>query len=306
MWAAGALLNKGTPSLTVGSAGVQILKGSVDDTIFAGAEIWTKGTATVLGDTSIAFSGGTMGENNGRARLYAGHDVETEGGKGIRYVFGGGLAWNSTSSETQSVIHGGSNIDIVGDSGLSALTENSMIFAGGRRPASSEAIVSVEKNGTVTFKDITKAYKGTVSGQGTQSSSSNGDYIADYTDADYTDSVSGDSVLVFDNVQADFSGATIVEMDRIELSSGTELKLADLGGATVIKLTGNWTNLGTPSALTLTKAVDKVSAIDVSEATGIVSAAFNEAKTELVVSCKNTPIAVTPTTLTSSLREQYY
>ncbi|MCD7953395.1 MAG: SYNERG-CTERM sorting domain-containing protein [Synergistaceae bacterium] len=86
-------------------------------------------------------------------------------------------------------------------------------------------------------------------------------------------------------------------MDRIELSSGTELKLADLGGATVIKLTGNWTNLGTPSALTLTKAVDKVSAIDVSEATGIVSAAFNEAKTELVVSCKNTPIAVTPTTL---------
>ncbi|MCC8057476.1 Ig-like domain-containing protein [Cloacibacillus sp.] len=307
MWAAGALLNKGTPSLTVGSAGVQILKGSVDDTIFAGAEIWAKGTATVLGDTSIAFSGGTMGENNGRARLYAGHDVETEGGKGyingdshikitggkgIRYVFGGGLAWNSTTSETQSVIHGGSNIDIVSDSGLSALTENSMIFAGGRRPVSSEAIVSVEKNGTVTFKDITKAYKGTVSRQGTQSSSSNGDYVADYND-----SVSGDSVLVFDNVQADFSGATIVEMDRIELTNGTKLKLADLGGATVIKLTGNWTNFGTPSVLTFDSALENVPVVDVSEATGIVSAAFNEAKTELVVSCKNTPIAVTPTTL---------
>ena len=307
MWAAGALLNKGTPSLTVGSAGVQILKGTVDDTVFAGAEIWTKGTATILGDTSIAFSGGTMGENDGRARLYAGHDVEVEsgkgyingdshikitGGKGIRYVFGGGLAWRGTTSETQSVVRGGSNIDIVGDSGLSALTENSMIFAGGRRGTNSSAIASVEGGGNVTFKNITKAYKGTISGQGTQSTSANGDYVADYTN-----SVSGDSVLVFDNVQADFSGATIVEMDRIELSSGTELKLADLGGATAIKLTGNWTNFGTPSALTLTKAVEQDVTVDYSEATGIVSAAFNEAKTELVVTCKNAPIAVTPTAL---------
>ncbi len=308
MWAAGALLNVGTPSLTIGSAEVRILKGTVDDTVFAGAEIWTKGTATILGDTSIAFSGGTMGENDGRARLYAGHDVEVEsgkgyingdshikitGGKGIRYVFGGGLAWNGTTSETQSVVRGGSNIDIVGDGGLSALTENSMIFAGGRRMANSKAIASVEKNGTVTFRNITKAYKGTISGQGTQSSyPTKNDYIADYTD-----SVSGDSVLVFDNVQADFSGATIVEMDRIELSSGTKLKLADLGGATVIKLTGNWTNLGTPSALTLTKAVEQDITVDYSEATGIVSAAFNEAKTELVVTCKNAPIAVTPTAL---------
>ena len=58
-----------------------------------------------------------MGENDGRARLYAGHDVEVEsgkgyingdshikitGGKGIRYVFGGGLAWNGTTSESLS------------------------------------------------------------------------------------------------------------------------------------------------------------------------------------------------------------
>ena len=55
-------------------------------------------------------------------------------------------------------------------------------------------------------------------------------------------------------------------MDRIELSSGTELKLADLGGATAIKLTGNWTNLGTPSALTLTKAVEQDVTVDYSEA----------------------------------------
>ena len=279
IWAAGALLgNVSTPSLTVGSAEVRILKGAVDDSVFAGAEVYANGTATVSGDASITFSGGTMGENGGRARLFGGHYVEHEGGKGyingdshiiitggsgIKYVFGGGMAWNCPTSETQSVVRGGSNIDIVGDGGLSALTENSKIFVGGRRKTSTSAIASVEKNGTVTFSNITKAYKGTISGQGTQSNNpaDSNDYIADYTD-----SVSGDSVLVFDNVQADFSGATIVEMDRIELSSGTELKLADLGGATAIKLTGNWTNLGTPSALTLTKAVEQDVTVDYSKA----------------------------------------
>ncbi|WP_455595030.1 Ig-like domain-containing protein [Cloacibacillus porcorum] len=306
IWAAGALLNKGTPSLTVGSAEVRILKGAVDDTVFAGAEVYANGTATVLGDASITFSGGTMGGNGERARLFGGHYVEADGGKGyidgstyikitggsgIKYVFGGGMAWTkTTASGRQSVVRGNSNVSIVGDAGLSALDENAMIFAGGRRTTGQEegTIAVVNGDGIVTFKNITKAYKGTISGQGTGSA---------YTVTEYTDSVSGDSVLVFDNVQADFSGATIVEMDRIELSSGTKLKLADLGGATAIKLTGNWTNLGTPLALTLTKAVEQDVTVDYSEATGVVSAAFNEAKTELVVTCKNAPIAVTPTAL---------
>ncbi|MFR5880056.1 MAG: hypothetical protein ACLUEQ_04195 [Cloacibacillus evryensis] len=43
---------------------------------------------------------------------------------------------------------------------------------------------------------------------------------------DYNDSVAGDSVLVFDNVKADFSGATIMEMDRVEIANGTELTLS--------------------------------------------------------------------------------
>ena len=302
VWAAGALLNKGTPSLTVGAAEVQILKGTVDDSVFGGAEVYTKGTATVLGDANIIFSGGTMGENEGRARLFGGHYVEADGGKGyingntyikitggsgVKYIFGGGMAWtNGTAKDRQSVVRGNSNIGIVGDAGLSALDEKAMIFAGGRRATDQNTIATVNGNGIVTFKNITKAYKGTVSGQGTNSA---------YATDGYNDSVSGDSVLVFDNVKADFSGATIIEMDRIELAPGTELKLADLGGATAIKLTGNWTNFGAPTVLTFKSAVSVP--VDFSEATGITSAAFNDAKTELVVSCKNTPIAVTPATL---------
>ena len=296
IWAAGALLNKGTPSLTVGSAEVRILKGSVG-AVYAGAEVWAKGTATVSGDTSITFSGGSSGK--GGVRLYAGHDIEVgggegyvngnshikiTGGEGITCVCGGGLAWGESA---MSIVKGNSNIEIIGDSGLSALSEDAKIFAGGKR-GGGNATASIEKNGIIKFKDITQAYKGTINGQGETIENEN---------TSYNDSVSGDSVLVFDDVQADFSGATIVEMDRIELTSGTELKLADLGGATVIKLTGNWTNLGTPSALTFTKAVEQEVTVDYSEATGIVSAAFNEAKTELVVTCKNAPIAVTPTAL---------
>ena len=302
VWAAGALLNKGTPSLTVGAAEVQILKGTVDDSVFGGAEVYTKGTATVLGDANIIFSGGTMGENKGRARLFGGHYVEADGGKGyingntyikitggsgVKYIFGGGMAWTGgTANGRQSVVRGNSNIGIVGDAGLSALDEKAMIFAGGRRTTGQDTIATVNGNGIVTFKNITKAYKGTVSGQGTNSA---------YATDGYNDSVSGDSVLVFDNVKADFSGATIIEMDRIELAPGTELKLADLGGATAIKLTGNWTNFGAPTVLTFKSAVNVP--VDFSEATGITSAAFNDAKTELVVSCKNTPIAVTPAAL---------
>ena len=192
-------------------------------------------------------------------------------------------------------------IQIQGNEGIAAFTDTGEIYAGCRRGSdvigdggTAQAIVG--KNGIITFKDITlypKDMELKISGQGRHTKRLDKD---NYESISF-DSVKGDSVLVFDNVQADFSGATIVEMDRIELANGTKLKLADLGGATAIKLTGNWTNLGTPSALTFTKAVDKVPEVDFSEATGIVSAAFNEAKTELVVTCKNAPIAVTPTAL---------
>lgn len=92
------------------------------------------------------------------------------------------------------------------------------------------ATASIEKNGIIIFKDITQAYRGTINVQGE---------TIENKDTSYNDSVSGDSVLVFDNVKADFSGAEIKEMDRLELANGTELKLTDLGGAKTIKLTGD-------------------------------------------------------------------
>ena len=286
IWAAGALLgNEWTPSLTVGSAEVRILKGSVG-AVYAGAEVWAKGTATVSGDSSITFSGGSSGK--GGVRLYAGHDIEVgggegyvngnshikiTGGEGITCVCGGGLAWGESA---MSIVKGNSNIEIIGDSGLSALSEDAKIFAGGKR-GGGNATASIERNGIIKFKDITQAYKGTINGQGETIENEN---------TSYTDSVSGDSVLVFDNVKADFSGATIVEMDRIELANGTELKLANLGGAKTLKLTGDWAGKGTFTALTVAdQAADLV--IDDDEANGIIDheAFFDGVGFTLVVNC---------------------
>lgn len=188
-----------------------------------------------------------------------------KGGNGIDILVGGGLGRN----KGQADVEGDARITVKGNSGLKALTEDAWIIAGGKCDYTSSS-AAVGGNATVIFSDINSGvFKGTITGQGVKRSKDNNGGIYDKNSDDdfgYTDSVSGDSVLVFDNVQADFSGATIVEMDRIELSSGTELKLADLGGATAIKLTGNWTNLGTPSALTLTKAVEQDVTVDYSEA----------------------------------------
>ena len=264
-------------------------------------DVYVEVTSADFGADAKFFSpylgGGGVSWGGGSAVVKGSTSVVVKGGNGIDILVGGGLGRN----KGQADVEGDARITVKGNSGLKALTEDAWIIAGGKCDYTSSS-AAVGGNATVIFSDINSGvFKGTITGQGVKRSKDNNGGIYDKNSDDdfgYTDSVSGDSVLVFDNVQADFSGATIVEMDRIELTSGTKLKLADLGGATVIKLTGNWTNLGTPSALTFTNAVNVQGVtVDYSEATGIVSAAFNEAKTELVVTCKNAPIAVTPTAL---------
>ena len=258
-------------------------------------DVYIEVTSADFSSFSPYLGGGGVSRGGGSAVVKGSTSVVVNGGRGIDTLVGGGLGRVGGKAD----VEGDARITVKGNSGLKALTEDVWIIAGGKR--NNDASAAVYGNATVIFSDIKDGvFKGTITGQGVNSTSTTGaiyDKIIAADTIDYTDSVSGDSVLVFDNVQADFSGATIVEMDRIELTSGTKLKLADLGGATVIKLTGNWTNLGTPSALTFTKAVEQDVTVDYSEATGIVSAAFNEAKTELVVTCKNAPIAVTPTAL---------
>lgn len=285
MWAAGALLNKGTPTLTVGRTEIELLGGTVDDTVIAGAEVWTKGTATVLGDTNVTVSNITMGGNDGRARIYGGHDVEVDGGKGyvngntniivyggkgIKYLFGGGMVWRGTSSATESVVRGSSNIIISGSGGLSALADDAVIFAGGRLYNGSAGSATVENGAFITFKDIENGnFSGSISGQGTNS---------DYTLDDYTTSVSGDSTLIFDNVSADMSKATIKHIDTLQLAAGkTTVKLGDLScsGITKISLTGNWAGCGTVTAFTCTVLPSEIE-IEDTQATGVIDFGFHE------------------------------
>lgn len=297
MWAAGALLNLGAPTLSVKSTNIELKNGLVDDSVFAGAEVWAKGTATVLGDTNITVSNVEMGQNDGRARLWGGHDIEVEGGKGyvngstyitvtggknIKYIFGGGMSWNGTTANTQSIVKGNSNIAILGNNGLAALSPDAMIFTGGRRGNKSAALATVQGDAFVTFKNINDAaFKGHLSGQGT-----NGDYKID----GYTDSVQGDSNLVFDNVSADFSQAEIKNFDVITLTPGTQVKLGkiELTPGLTIKLTGDWAGRGTVTVLTASTE-GEIFSRDETSATGITASkvAYDEATHTytLVLSC---------------------
>ena len=312
-----SVTNKGSTYAETGSVEVYLRQGKVG-AVTAGPSSWgDKGNskyadAVVSKDVYVEVTSADFGADaeffspylggggvsfGGSAVVKGSTSVVVKGGNGIDIMVGGGLGRN----KGQADVEGDTRITVKGNSGLKALTEEAWIIAGGKRDSTGSS-AAVGGNATVIFSDINSGiFKGTITGQGVERDENDKNKrIYDKNIADnfnYLDSVFGDSVLVFDNVRADFSGATIVEMDRIELTSGTELKLADLGGATAIELTGNWTNLGTPSALTLTKAVDKVPEVYFREDTGIVSAVFNEAKTELVVTCKNAPIAVTPTAL---------
>lgn len=314
IYAAG-LIEASSTDIEIGSTEIQIENGKVSS-VLAGGALWGAGTIRVLGDTKVTatsydavesariFGGGGCEVKDAKSIIEGNSYITIKGGHGIKFIYGGGQAWNNNSnidfSTTQvSNVLGNTMIQIQGNEGIAAIADTGEIYAGCRRGSdvigdggTAQAIVG--KNGIITFKDITlypKDMKLKISGQGRHTKRLD---TGNYESISF-DSVSGDSVLVFDNVKADFSGATIIEMDRIELAPGTELKLADLGGATAIKLTGNWTNFGAPTVLTFKSAVSVP--VDFSEATGITSAAFNDAKTELVVSCKNTPIAVTPATL---------
>ena len=314
IYAAGLIEAAGT-TIEVGSTEIQLENGKVSS-VLAGGAIWGAGTIRVLGDSIVnvtsfdavesarIFGGGGCEVRDAKSIIEGNSRINIKGGHGIKFIYGGGQAWNNNrttdfSSTQVSNVLGNAMIQIQGDKGIAAFSDKGEIYAGCRRGSDvigdgGTAQATVGKDGIITFKDITlvpPTMKLHISGQGRHTKRLNND---NYESASY-DSVLGDSVLVFDNVKADFSGATIIEMDRIELAPGTELKLANLGGATAIKLTGNWTNFGAPSVLTFKSAVNVP--VDFSEATGITSAAFNDAKTELVVSCKNTPIAVTPATL---------
>ena len=312
-----SVANSGHTSAETGSVEVYLRQGKVG-AVTAGPSNWgSNANAVVSKDvyvevTSADFGadakffspylgGGGVSWGGGSAVVKGSTFVVVKGGRGIDTLVGGGLGrcTNDKKIGGQADIEGDTRITVKGNSGLKALTEDAWIIAGGKRNNYGGGSAAVGGNATVTFSDIKDGvFKGTITGQGVNSTITGGGIYNKKIDADtidYTDSVSGDSVLVFDNVQADFSGATIVQMDRIELTSGTKLKLADLGGATAIKITGNWTNFGTPSVLTFDRAVEVP--VNFREATGIVSAEFNDSKTELVVTCKNAPIAVTPTAL---------
>ena len=221
-------------------------------------------------------------------------DIEITGGKNIAYLFAGGEA---ADENAVSNVSGDTTITISGE-GAGAFKSDPahvIIGAGGVcRSAENNAQALVGGNGTVIFKDITNSpFNGTVTGLG---AIWNTGKALDLSGSWQYKSVLGTTTFVLDNVKGEFKG-TVASFDVVEVRPGTAVTglTPEKFDAGKIKLTGNWTNFGMPSVLTFDRAVEVP--VNFREATGIVSAEFNDSKTELVVTCKNAPIAVTPTAL---------
>lgn len=258
-------------------------------------DVYVEVTSADFGADAKYFSpylgGGGVSRGEGSSAIVKGNtSVAVKGGGGIAILVGGGLG----RVDGNAGVEGNTNIAIIGDAGLKALTKDAWIIAGGKRTGS--GIAAVGGNAAISFANIEKGvFAGTITGQGVQrevvdpNNERPYDKNEDNDTFDYTTSVAGDSVLVFDNVKADFSGATIMEMDRVEIANGTELTLSSLGGAKELKLTGDWAGKGTVTAVSVTTKVDNIE-IDDDEANGIIDyeTTFDGSSFKIVVNCSKT------------------
>ncbi|WP_168950415.1 Ig-like domain-containing protein [Cloacibacillus porcorum] len=311
VWTAGGLFNKDS-TLTVGSVSTILKRGMILSSLHNGGVAWgANDIIDINGDSVIKIENGRMYEKdyNGWCRIFGGvfargkatqgHvkrnvDIEITGGKNIAYLFAGGEA---ADENAVSNVSGDTTITISGE-GAGAFKSDPahvIIGAGGVcRSAENNAQALVGGNGTVIFKDITNSpFNGTVTGLG---AIWNTGKALDLSGSWQYKSVLGTTTFVLDNVKGEFKG-TVASFDVVEVRPGTAVTglTPEKFDAGKIKLTGNWTNFGMPSVLTFDRAVEVP--VNFREATGIVSAEFNDSKTELVVTCKNAPIAVTPTAL---------
>ena len=261
-------------------------------------DVYVEVTSADFSSFSHYLGGGGVSKNSGSSAVVKGStSVAVKGGGGIDILVGGGLGRTGGNAG----VEGNTNIAIIGDAGLKALTKDAWIIAGGKL-AGTGGSAAVGGNAAISFANIEKGvFAGTITGQGVQRKvadptkfefpyDKHTNDTLDYNDTfNYNDSVSGDSVLVFDNVKADFSGATIMEMDRVEIANGTELTLSSLGGAKELKLTGDWAGKGTVTAVSVTTKVDNIE-IDDDEANGIIDyeTTFDGSSFKIVVNCSKT------------------
>ncbi|WP_303322719.1 hypothetical protein, partial [Cloacibacillus evryensis] len=245
-------------------------------------DVYVEVTSADFGADAEYFSpylgGGGVSKNSDSSAVVKGStSVAVKGGGGIDILVGGGLGRTGGKAD----VEGNTNIAIIGDAGLKALTKDAWIIAGGKL-AGTGGSAAVGGNAAISFANIEKGvFAGTITGQGVQRKvadptkyefpyDKHTNDTLDYNDTfNYNDSVAGDSVLVFDNVKADFSGATIMEMDRVEIANGTELTLSSLGAAKELKLTGDWAGKGTVTAVSVKTNGYNIE-IDDDEANGII------------------------------------
>lgn len=274
-----SVANSGHTYAATESVAVYLRQGKVG-AVTAGPSSWGKTAEAVVSKdvyvevTSADFSsfshylggGGVSWGEGSRAIVKGNTSVAVKGGGGIDILVGGGLGRVGGNAG----VEGNTSIAIIGDAGLKALTKDAWIIAGGKL-AGTGGSAAVGGNAAISFADIEKGvFAGKITGQGVQRGDDDKRYDKNTKDTfDYNDSVAGDSVLVFDNVKADFSGAEIMKMDRVEIANGTELTLSSLGGAKELKLTGDWAGKGTVTAVSVKTNGDNIE-IDDDEANGII------------------------------------
>ena len=297
-----------------GNSNITVKGGTIADFLCGGSYPATKKTAAQLdGNVYIVIEGGeiaTLYDNTNTIGVVAraggwvyGDDAENNVSGDVKIHIKGGSVYGDIlggmwlyGGKAKGQIDGNVEILVDGNSGLAALKNRKdgqpdvvrTIHLGNWYGPDTTG--NIKGTGTLIFKNISSGLETMdriLYGEGRTSP---------WTEYGVKECIDGTTTLVFDNVQGAFNGS-IVSFDVFEATPGTKVtgltpEKFDVGK---IKITGNWTNFGTPSVLTFDRAVEVP--VDFREATGIVSAEFNESKTELVVTCKNAPIAVTPTAL---------
>ena len=261
------------------------------DAMIGGCYAYTGRKPVMKGNSGVVINGGKItglsygiiggcaanGSGSAEGMVQGNSSVSIYGGTISADIYGGPFAMQLDAKS--SVVRGNASVNIIGDDGLAAITAPVKIFAGAD-PAKTNS--GVGGNAIVNFENITKTP------DGFKGFELNGGKSV----------TSGDSVLVFNTVKADFSQVTIKEFDRVEVDPNSEISGLSKAAfdADTIKLTGNWNNLGKASPLKFTDDASAVK-IDASEALGVKSAKWSDDGKTLVVKCENTPVAVTPVTL---------
>ena len=299
---------------------LQIKQGSFRQitTIYQTTNSWPENAEVmkVNGDINVTISGGTTMNSSGAPDIFVGPYVDGAGWTvegDSKIVFSGGNYKNSVSFGSgngvpvgQKMIHNGAlDMVISGDAGAKAVkavagVNNSPIFTLGSVFQQSGDVDKYKFNGSHAAITLSSLDSSNIDQNCKFYGSGRTNYAPYNTPVNKIEGAK----LVFDNVSGAFGG-TIVSMDVLEVRPRTAVTLLNaITDVKTISITGDWKNLGTSrTVMTLNMPAPESVALSAADAIGVASVKFNAARTEVIVTPKNSPVSVSPASLKLNVGE---